>query len=216
MSDDITLDMLREFIKKFGASLDPRVWADLIREELQELREELSKEPMSRVDTLKEATDLMYVTIGFNLVSAGAEKLGLFSDEEHKELMTLLTESSKTYEKAIEILGDLNYIEAFRRVHLSNMSKLGDDGKPIKREDGKVLKGPNYQPPVMWTEIYVAESDDNNYWTVVNETSITGHRCISVEQSQHSAVLLAEAMNEVYNQIKKDIENGYIRCKTLD
>ena len=25
--------------------------------------------------------------------------------------------------------------------------KLGDDGKPIYREDGKVLKGPNYQPP---------------------------------------------------------------------
>ncbi len=37
--------------------------------------------------------------------------------------------------------------QALRRVHKSNMSKLGEDGKPIKREDGKVLKGPNYQPP---------------------------------------------------------------------
>lgn len=37
--------------------------------------------------------------------------------------------------------------EVFERVHRSNMSKLGDDGKPIYREDGKVLKGPNYQPP---------------------------------------------------------------------
>ena len=37
--------------------------------------------------------------------------------------------------------------QALRRVHQSNMSKLGDDGKPIYREDGKVLKGPNYQPP---------------------------------------------------------------------
>ena len=37
--------------------------------------------------------------------------------------------------------------EAMRRVHHSNMSKLGEDGKPIYREDGKVLKGPNYQPP---------------------------------------------------------------------
>ncbi len=36
--------------------------------------------------------------------------------------------------------------EVFRRVHESNMSKLGDDGKPIYREDGKVLKGPNYKP----------------------------------------------------------------------
>ena len=37
--------------------------------------------------------------------------------------------------------------QALRRVHKSNLSKLGEDGKPIKREDGKVLKGPNYQPP---------------------------------------------------------------------
>ena len=37
--------------------------------------------------------------------------------------------------------------EAMRRVHASNMSKLGEDGKPIYREDGKVLKGPNYAPP---------------------------------------------------------------------
>tara|TARA_Y100001963_G_C6604216_1_gene363977 strand:+ start:387 stop:767 length:381 start_codon:yes stop_codon:yes gene_type:complete len=37
--------------------------------------------------------------------------------------------------------------EALDRVHKSNMSKLGEDGKPIYRKDGKVLKGPNYQPP---------------------------------------------------------------------
>ena len=38
-------------------------------------------------------------------------------------------------------------IEAFERVHISNMSKLDENGKPIYREDGKVLKGPNYKPP---------------------------------------------------------------------
>ena len=38
--------------------------------------------------------------------------------------------------------------EALNRVHESNLSKLGEDGKPILREkDGKVLKGPNYKPP---------------------------------------------------------------------
>ncbi|MCB1562307.1 MAG: phosphoribosyl-ATP diphosphatase [Alphaproteobacteria bacterium] len=37
---------------------------------------------------------------------------------------------------------------AFDEVHASNMSKLGEDGKPIRREsDGKVLKGPNYWTP---------------------------------------------------------------------
>ena len=37
--------------------------------------------------------------------------------------------------------------EAVRRVHASNMSKLGVDGDVIYREDGKVLKGPNYEEP---------------------------------------------------------------------
>ena len=37
--------------------------------------------------------------------------------------------------------------EIFDEIHRSNMSKLGDDGKPVYREDKKVLKGPNYSPP---------------------------------------------------------------------
>lgn len=37
--------------------------------------------------------------------------------------------------------------EAFQIVHDSNMSKLGEDGKPILRADGKILKGPNYWKP---------------------------------------------------------------------
>jgi len=40
---------------------------------------------------------------------------------------------------------DLN--DCYREVHERNMSKLGADGQPIYRDDGKVLKGPNYWPP---------------------------------------------------------------------
>ena len=36
--------------------------------------------------------------------------------------------------------------DAYDEVHRSNMSKLGDDGKPVRRADGKALKGPNYTP----------------------------------------------------------------------
>ena len=61
-----------------------------------------------------------------------------------------------------DALGDLMYIlfgtimkhgmqhkivEVFEEIQRSNMSKLGEDGKPIYREDGKVLKGPNYFKP---------------------------------------------------------------------
>ena len=49
------------------------------------------------------------------------------------------------YQYAANMRWDLD--EALNRVHTSNMSKLDEDGKPIYREDGKVLKGPNYLPP---------------------------------------------------------------------
>ena len=38
-------------------------------------------------------------------------------------------------------------IEVFEEIHRSNMSKLDENGKPIYREDGKVLKGKNYFRP---------------------------------------------------------------------
>ncbi|WP_347372921.1 nucleoside triphosphate pyrophosphohydrolase family protein [Aequorivita sp. Q41] len=61
-----------------------------------------------------------------------------------------------------DALGDMLYIlcgtiiehgmqhkieEVFNEIQRSNMSKLGADGNPIYREDGKVLKGPNYFKP---------------------------------------------------------------------
>jgi predicted HAD superfamily Cof-like phosphohydrolase len=61
-----------------------------------------------------------------------------------------------------DALGDMLYIlcgtilehgmqykieEVFNEIQRSNMSKLGEDGNPIYREDGKVLKGPNYFKP---------------------------------------------------------------------
>jgi predicted HAD superfamily Cof-like phosphohydrolase len=37
--------------------------------------------------------------------------------------------------------------EVFDEIQRSNMSKLGSDGSPVYREDGKIMKGPNYTPP---------------------------------------------------------------------
>ena len=58
-----------------------------------------------------------------------------------KELADLVYVS---YQLAAAVGWDLD--EALVRVHESNLSKLVD-GKPVKRHDGKVLKGPNYKPP---------------------------------------------------------------------
>jgi predicted HAD superfamily Cof-like phosphohydrolase len=48
----------------------------------------------------------------------------------------------------------INLNECFEEVHNSNMSKLGADGKPIYREDGKVLKGPDYWKPNLKKVMY--------------------------------------------------------------
>ena len=84
--------------------------------------------------------------------------------EEFKEFLEaegfLFMHGVNHQEDALKELADLVYVcyqyaenmgwlldEAMDRVHKSNMSKLDEDGNPIYREDGKVLKGPNYKPP---------------------------------------------------------------------
>jgi predicted HAD superfamily Cof-like phosphohydrolase len=47
--------------------------------------------------------------------------------------------------------------EVFMEIQASNMSKLGADGQPIYREDGKVLKGPNYFKPNIAAILETAE-----------------------------------------------------------
>lgn len=82
-----------------------------------------------------------------------------------KLLYEELEEFSEALEKrdlvgAADALADILYVaygaaltfglpinEIFAEVHRSNMTKLGEDGNPIFRPDGKILKGPNYTPP---------------------------------------------------------------------
>lgn len=83
----------------------------------------------------------------------------------------LMVEENEEYLEAVQnndmvevadALGDMLYIlggtivnhgmqhiieRVFNEIHASNMSKLGEDGKPIFREDGKVMKGPNFFQP---------------------------------------------------------------------
>ena len=92
--------------------------------------------------------------------------------EKIKELrFNLMKEENEEYLEAVknndivevaDALGDMLYIlcgtilthgmqhkitEVFEEIQRSNMSKLGQDGNPIYREDGKVMKGPNYAKP---------------------------------------------------------------------
>ncbi|MFI6428251.1 hypothetical protein [Promicromonospora sp. NPDC050880] len=49
----------------------------------------------------------------------------------------------------------------FVEVHRSNMSKIGDDGRVLRRADGKVLKGPGYEPPVLDDVVEWSHSADS-------------------------------------------------------
>jgi predicted HAD superfamily Cof-like phosphohydrolase len=80
--------------------------------------------------------------------------------EENEEYLEAVKNNDLT--ETADALGDMLYIlcgtilehglqhkieEVFEEIQRSNMSKLDHDGKPIYREDGKVMKGPNYFKP---------------------------------------------------------------------
>lgn len=121
-------EMVHEFATTFNASKDHEVILKCLREEVDEMAEAISH-------LLKEAADVEYVACWAQISGVTEVPQDLAQD-----LHTM-----GQYMKAVFHPAILD--EAFRRVHVSNMSKLGADGKPIYRDDGKVAKGPNYQTP---------------------------------------------------------------------
>lgn len=116
------LNAVQEFHNAFGLGISPTMRADL-----------------------GEAKNLLR----FNLM-----------DEENKEYLEAAANDDLV--EVADALGDMLYIlcgtilehgmqhkieAVFNEIQCSNMSKLGADGRPIYREDGKVLKGPNYFKP---------------------------------------------------------------------
>jgi predicted HAD superfamily Cof-like phosphohydrolase len=118
-----------------------------------------------RVDEFHKSYGMPRGTVTINedfskLTEKDAKRIKLRSDltsEEYRELATADTPEEimkESCDLVYVIMGMFvefgwNFDEAFKRVHESNMSKLDEDGKPIYREDGKILKGPNYTPPTL-------------------------------------------------------------------
>ena len=112
-------ERVRKFMETFGQEVKKKaefpndkitsLRYDLIKEELEELRDALERKDIKEVaDAL---TDILYVTYG------AGHAFGI------------------------------NLDKCFEEVQNSNMSKLGEDGKPIYNNKGKVMKGPNYFKP---------------------------------------------------------------------
>ena len=112
-------ESVKKFMETFGQEIKEKAGFpnnkivslrfDLIKEELEELKEAMENKDIKEVaDAL---TDILYVTYG------AGHAFGI------------------------------NLDKCFQEVQNSNMSKLGEDGKPIYNDKGKVMKGPNYFKP---------------------------------------------------------------------
>ena len=110
--------------------------------------------------------------VGLFMTTFGQEvkkKPGLSSDKINTLRINLIEEELNEFKEAIskkdlkevaDALTDILYVtygaghafginldDCFKEVQKSNMSKLGQDGKPIYNKDGNVMKGPNYFKP---------------------------------------------------------------------
>lgn len=124
-----TITLVQEFHDKFKVATEPKesVYAlrkELILEEAKEFAKAIDsgnrKEQLDALLDLQYVLDGSFIALGFNTI-----------------------DGIKMHSACIPLIKNAAFIE----VHRSNMSKLGPDGEPIYREDGKILKGPNYSPP---------------------------------------------------------------------
>ena len=114
------------------------------------------------------AVEMFHRSFGLGIAQHPKANLGIdkiqlrfnLMDEENKEYFDAALNDDMV--EVADALGDMLYIlcgtilehgmqykieEVFEEIQRSNMSKLGPNGKPIYRDDGKVLKGPDYFKP---------------------------------------------------------------------
>ena len=112
-------DSVRKFMKTFGQEVKEK--AEFPSDKITSLRYDLINEELSE---LKEA----------------------INNKDIKEVADALTDILYVTYGAGHAFG-INLDKCFQEVQSSNMSKLGEDGKPIYNDKGKVMKGPNYFKP---------------------------------------------------------------------
>jgi predicted HAD superfamily Cof-like phosphohydrolase len=110
---------VQEFHKKFEISISEK--SKLPKEEIRKLRKDLLEEEYQEYLLGEKNDDLVEI----------ADALA--------DMLYIIYGTADAYGIPID--------DIFNEVHMSNMSKLGEDNRPIRREDGKILKGPDYFKP---------------------------------------------------------------------
>ena len=112
-------ESVRKFMETFGQEIKEK--SEFPDKKVISLRFELIKEELNELKDAMEKRDI-------------------------KEVADALTDILYVTYGAGHAFG-INLDKCFKEVQNSNMSKLGEDGKPIYNKDGKVMKGPNYFKP---------------------------------------------------------------------
>ncbi len=112
-------ERVRKFMKTFGQEVKQK--AEFPNDKITTLRYDLIKEELEELRIAMERKDI-------------------------KEVADALTDILYVTYGAGHAFG-INLDKCFEEVQSSNMSKLGEDGRPIYNEKGKVMKGPNYFKP---------------------------------------------------------------------
>lgn len=150
--------MVEEFHKAFGhpISKEPDLTKKNVSDPVLKLRMNLIAEEFF------ELVEAVYSKSASDAMQASWDETMSMVDSEPK---------NRDVVEAADALADMEYVihgfahvsgiplpDVMEEVHASNMSKLGPDGKPIYREDGKVLKGPDYFRPDVAKVMGLAES----------------------------------------------------------
>jgi predicted HAD superfamily Cof-like phosphohydrolase len=119
MRDVTNFELAGDFMQAFGqeVKVDPE-WPDF---HTRELRLELIREEYEELEQAIEDRDMVGVADALT------------------DLLYVIYGAGQAF--------GIDLDTCYDEVHASNMSKLGEDGKPLYREDGKVLKGPNFFEP---------------------------------------------------------------------
>ena len=142
--------LVKDWMEAFEVETNLELQESLIVEEAYELLYVVveNQEPTIEVlsEFLKESSDFYFVLYGYlQMLDETGETVSI--NDSTKNVFELVCEMVAEIVLLDPEVNDQIFGEAFERVVASNMTKLGDDGKPVRNEAGKVMKGPNYVAP---------------------------------------------------------------------
>jgi NTP pyrophosphatase (non-canonical NTP hydrolase) len=147
--------LVKDWMEAFEVKVDLELQESLIVEEVYELIDVVMGHLEPTIPTiealsafLKESADVYFVLFGYSQMLDETGETFSISDDT-KKILAVAFDMVAGIVLLDPVVNDQIFGEAFERVVASNMTKLGDDGKPVRNEAGKVIKGPNYVAPYL-------------------------------------------------------------------